>query len=154
MRHAAPGEQTLYSPGPDFRTLHSTLDLKKANELLDKLGLDKKDSEGFRLRTDNGQRLSLEVITYLGFLQFTQILEMVRDQWKRIGIIHTAIAYTDESIELFVARKLTHVGEKLDQGEFLETLTVPFDEAIAMIRDGRITDAKTVAALLLVKDAG
>jgi ADP-ribose pyrophosphatase len=39
-------------------------------------------------------------------------------------------------------------------GEFLETMIVAFDEAIAMIRDGRITDAKTVAALLLVKDRG
>ena len=74
--------------------------------------------------------------------------------WKRIGVIHTAIAYTDEAIELFLAKRLEHVGRKLDQGEFLETLIVPFDEALAMIRDGRITDAKTVAALLLVKDLG
>jgi ADP-ribose pyrophosphatase len=73
-------------------------------------------------------------------------------QWRRIGVVHTAIAYTDESIELFVARKLSHVGGKLDQGEFLETLAVRFGEAIAMIHDGRITDAKTVAALLLVKE--
>ena len=76
------------------------------------------------------------------------------EEWRRIGILHTAIAYTDEAIELFVAEKLKHVGRKLDAGEFLETLIVPFDEAIAMIRDGRITDAKTVAALLLVKDLG
>ena len=76
------------------------------------------------------------------------------EEWRRLGVIHTAIAYTDEAIEIFVARKLNHVGRKLDQGEFLETLTVGFDEAIAMIRDGRITDAKTVAALLLVKDFG
>ena len=75
-------------------------------------------------------------------------------EWQRLGVIHTAIAYTDEAIELFIARKLSHVGKKLDQGEFLETLTVGFNEAIAMIRDGRITDAKTVAALLLVKDLG
>jgi ADP-ribose pyrophosphatase len=75
-------------------------------------------------------------------------------EWQLLGVIHTAIAYTDEAIELFIARKLSHVGKKLDQGEFLETLTVGFDEAIAMIRDGRITDAKTVAALLLVKDLG
>jgi ADP-ribose pyrophosphatase len=74
--------------------------------------------------------------------------------WKRIGVIHTAIAYTDEAIELFCATELEHVGRKLEAGEFLETLIVPFDEAIAMIRDGRITDAKTVAALLLVKDLG
>jgi len=76
------------------------------------------------------------------------------EEWRRIGVIHTAIAYTNEAIDLFVCRKLKHVGSKLDQGEFLETLIVGFDEAIAMIRDGRITDAKTVAALLLVKDQG
>jgi ADP-ribose pyrophosphatase len=72
-------------------------------------------------------------------------------EWTRLGVIHTAIAYTDEAIDLFLARKLTHVGKNLDQGEFLETLILPFEEAIAMIGDGRITDAKTVSALLWVK---
>ena len=72
-------------------------------------------------------------------------------EWQRIGVIHTAIAYTDEAIEIFVARKLVHEMQQLDHGEFLETFSVPFDEAIGMIRDGRITDAKTVAALLLLK---
>jgi len=71
-------------------------------------------------------------------------------QWTRLGVIHTAIGYTDESIELFVARKLARGERKLDQGEFLETLTVPFDEALRMIGDGRITDAKSVAGLLWV----
>ena len=72
-------------------------------------------------------------------------------EWQRIGVVHTSIAYTDEAIEIFVARNLTHVGGKLDDGEFLEVLTPRFDEAIEMIRDGRISDAKTVAALLWVK---
>jgi ADP-ribose pyrophosphatase len=75
-------------------------------------------------------------------------------EWSRIGVIHTAIAYTDEAIEIFLARKLSLGKRNLDAGEFLETLVVEFDEAIAMIRDGRITDAKTVAALLLVKELG
>ena len=73
----------------------------------------------------------------------------VAAEWKRLGVIHTAIAYTDEAIELFVARQLTERGRSLDDGEFLEVLTLPFAEAIGMIRDGRITDAKTVSALLL-----
>jgi ADP-ribose pyrophosphatase len=72
-------------------------------------------------------------------------------EWRRLGVIHTAIAYTDESIDLFVARKLTKTERKLDVGEFLETLIVDFAEALRMIRDGRITDAKTVAALLWVE---
>jgi len=72
-------------------------------------------------------------------------------QWTRLGIIHQGIAHSDEGIDLFLARKLTQGAARLDAGEFLETLVVPFDEALAMIRDGRITDAKTVAALLFVK---
>jgi ADP-ribose pyrophosphatase len=71
-------------------------------------------------------------------------------QWQRLGVIHVSIAYTDEAIELYLAKGLRHEGGKLDEGEFLETFSVPFDEAIAMIRDGRITDAKTVTALLWV----
>jgi ADP-ribose pyrophosphatase len=74
----------------------------------------------------------------------------VAQEWTPLGVIHTAIAYTDEAIELFMARKLTLQQRSLDQGEFLEILTVPFDEAVAMVRDSRITDAKSVAGLLWV----
>ena len=54
--------------------------------MLDKLGLDKKDGEGYRLRADGGGRLRLALTTYLGFLPFTQIAEMIVEQWKKIGI--------------------------------------------------------------------
>jgi ADP-ribose pyrophosphatase len=72
----------------------------------------------------------------------------VAQEWRRLGVIHTAIAYTDEGIELFSARKLTLQERRLEEGEFLELLIADFKEAIQMIRDGRITDAKTVASLL------
>jgi ADP-ribose pyrophosphatase len=75
-------------------------------------------------------------------------------EWTRLGVIHTAIAYTDEAIELFLARKLTKSERKLDQGEFLETLSVPFAEALAMIRRGEITDAKSVSGLLWMHHFG
>ncbi len=83
----APAEASKYNPGPEYRQLWSTLDVKKANEMLDGIGLDKKDAEGFRLRTDGKGRLSVEVTTLGGqFVQYTRISEMVRDQWRRIGI--------------------------------------------------------------------
>ena len=72
-------------------------------------------------------------------------------EWAHLGVVHTAIAYTDESIDLFLAKQLTSGSAMLDAGEFLEIFTVPFAEAIAMVRDGRITDVKTVAALLWVE---
>ena len=70
-------------------------------------------------------------------------------EWSRLCVIHTAIAYTDEAIEIFLARKLEKRGAPtLDAGEFLETLIVPVPEALAMVRDGKITDSKSVAGLL------
>ena len=55
----------------------------------------------------------------------------------------------NEAIEFFVAEGLTHVGAKLDAGEFLEIVTMSVDAMLAALDRGEITDAKTVAALLL-----
>jgi len=82
-----PVDSNKYNPGPEYRKLWATLDVKKANEMLDKIGLAKKDAEGYRLRTDGKGRLRIEIMTLGGqFLQFTQISEMIREQWKKIGI--------------------------------------------------------------------
>jgi peptide/nickel transport system substrate-binding protein len=87
-----PGSQVLaesspYNPGPEYRTLNSTHESDKANRILDGLGLTKKDAEGYRLRGDGQGRLRVEIMTVAGqFLQFTQIAEMIREHWKKIGI--------------------------------------------------------------------
>ena len=72
----------------------------------------------------------------------------VADRWRRLGAIHTAIAYTDEGIAVWIARGLRKGEARLDAQEFLEAFLVPFPEAVAMVQDGRITDAKTVTGLL------
>ena len=69
-------------------------------------------------------------------------------EWRRLGAIHNAIGYSDEKIELWLARGLDRREASLDEEEFLEVLTLPLAEALAMVRDGRITDVKTVAGLL------
>jgi peptide/nickel transport system substrate-binding protein len=76
-----------HNPGPEWRTRWSTYEPKQANELLDGLGLDKKDPEGYRLRTDGKDRLQVEILTWSAqFLDFTGMAEMVREMWKRVGI--------------------------------------------------------------------
>jgi peptide/nickel transport system substrate-binding protein len=82
-----PVDTNKYNPGPQYRKLWATYDAKKANEMLDKIGLAKKDAEGYRLRADGKGRLRLEIMTLGGqFVQYTQISEMIREQWKKIGI--------------------------------------------------------------------
>lgn len=68
-------------------------------------------------------------------------------EWTRLGVIHNAIGYSDEAIELWLARGLEQRAARLDEGEFLEVFTLPFDEALAMAADGRITDVKTIVGL-------
>ena len=70
-------------------------------------------------------------------------------KWTRLGTVHTVVSYSTEAIELFVAEGLSHVGAKLDHGEFLEVIEMSVDEMLAALDAGRITDVKTVAALLM-----
>ena len=67
--------------------------------------------------------------------------------WQRLGLIHNAIGYSDESIEIWLAKGLEKREAKLDAGEFLEVFTLPFGEALAMASDGRISDVKTIVGL-------
>ena len=68
-------------------------------------------------------------------------------EWTRLGVIHNAIGYSDEAIELWLAKGLEQRGQNLAHGEFLEVFTLPFGEALEMARDGRITDVKTIVGL-------
>lgn len=71
--------------------------------------------------------------------------------WRRLCVLHTSVAYTDEGIELWLATQLEKREAKLDAGEFLEVFELELEKAVDMVRDGRITDAKTVAGLLWMK---
>jgi ADP-ribose pyrophosphatase len=68
--------------------------------------------------------------------------------WHHLGTMHLAIGYSDEHIEIFLAQGLKHVGAKLDAEEFLEVFTLPLATALEWVREGKITDAKTLSALL------
>ena len=66
-----------------------------------------------------------------------------------LGPIHTTPGFTDERIWLFVATGLSPSPAQPDDDEYIEVVRVSGDDALAMCRDGRITDAKTLVGLLL-----
>jgi ADP-ribose pyrophosphatase len=75
----------------------------------------------------------------------------VAAEWIRLGLIHNAIGYSDEGIEIWLAEGLEERAATPDEGEFLEVLALPLAEALAMARDGRVTDVKTIVGLLWVE---
>jgi ADP-ribose pyrophosphatase len=69
-------------------------------------------------------------------------------EWAYAGVLHNAIAYSDEGIHVYFARGLTRGTQQLDEGEFLELVTHSVDELDAMALRGEMTDAKTLIGLL------
>ena len=68
--------------------------------------------------------------------------------WQHAVTLHAGIGYSNEAIELYVARDLTHVGHQRDEGEFLEVFTMSLAEAVEKVGASEITDTKTAFSLL------
>ena len=73
-------------------------------------------------------------------------------QWARAGILHNAIAYSNEGIEVWFARGLTAGARALDAGEFLDVTEMSADELDALARSGELTDAKTLIGLFWLQN--
>ena len=71
----------------------------------------------------------------------------VASSWTHLASAAPCIGYSDERMEYFIARGLTHRGSQLDDEEFLEVFELSPEEAMQWIRDGRITDSKTIVGL-------
>jgi ADP-ribose pyrophosphatase len=69
-------------------------------------------------------------------------------KWRHLTTIHPCIGYSDERIELYLARGLVHVGHAPEDGELLEVVRVKLPAALRWVRQGKITDEKTVIGLL------
>lgn len=65
-------------------------------------------------------------------------------QWDFVCTIHNAIAYSDEFLDIYLARGLVAGPSRLDDGEFLETISMPLAEMLDAVRSGAITDVKTI----------
>jgi ADP-ribose pyrophosphatase len=66
-------------------------------------------------------------------------------RWSYLGGLHNAIAYSDERIEIFLAEDLERGGDAtLDAGETLEVFEAPWQQLLEWVRDGAVTDVKTM----------
>jgi len=68
--------------------------------------------------------------------------------WRHLGTMHPCIGYSDERIEIFWAQGLSYIGHERDHGEHMEVIEMSLGDALLAVRDGDITDAKTITALL------
>jgi ADP-ribose pyrophosphatase len=65
-------------------------------------------------------------------------------EWTFLTRIHPVISYSTEFIDLYLASGLTAGDAKLDEGEFLETFIVDHAQLMSWVKDGTISDVKTI----------
>ena len=68
-------------------------------------------------------------------------------EWRELARLHLSNSVSDELAVLFLATGLAHGIAAPDGTEALEIRWLPFEEALSMTLDGRISDAMTVVAI-------
>lgn len=67
--------------------------------------------------------------------------------WRYITTLHPCIGYSNEQLIYYFAKELAFEGASLDDGEHLEVFTLTLAAALGWVREGKITDNKTVSGL-------
>jgi len=73
-------------------------------------------------------------------------------EWARAGILHNAIAYSNEGIEVWFARGLVLGERHLDAGEFLDVTEMSAEQLDVLAQRGELTDAKTLIGLMWLQN--
>ncbi len=80
--------------------------------------------------------------------ELTEETGYIAKNWEDLGHIFTSPGYSDEKLYLYKATDLEYVGDCPDEGEILIEYEFSIDEIKKMIKDGEITDAKTICAVM------
>lgn len=70
---------------------------------------------------------------------------------KKLISYHPSGAFSDETLDIYFAQDLYKGKRHLDYDEFINVKLIPFEKALKMVQSGKITDSKTVIALLYYK---
>ena len=67
-----------------------------------------------------------------------------------LGVLYPSVGYTDEVLHLYMATELDFGDTCPDEDEFLEIVRIPLTDALKMVEEGALPDAKTQALILRV----
>ncbi len=76
---------------------------------------------------------------------------MVAEHYEYLGFFYPTPAYCQERIHMYFACGLNPSCQKLDEGEFLEVIKIPYSKLYEMALNNEIYDGKTVIAILKAK---
>ncbi len=70
---------------------------------------------------------------------------------KKMLSFNTSVAFSDEVLHIYLAEDLKRGEMHLDADEFVNVKLIDYEKALKMVKSGKITDSKTIIALLYYK---
>jgi len=118
---AIEGQNTVLPQSPlyrsEYRTAWASYNLDEANRLLDQIGLAKRNGDGVRLLSD-GRPMEIVVEDSGEWPEMSDVLELIRDSWRHIGISLFAkpLQLTLFRRRVFAGKTLMSIDKGVDDG--------------------------------------
>ncbi|MBQ3080484.1 MAG: NUDIX hydrolase [Clostridia bacterium] len=71
------------------------------------------------------------------------------EKWTHLIDLSTTPGFSNEVISLYLAEELTLGETDPDEDEFIDLVKLKFEDAVKLVTEGKITDAKTAVCVLL-----
>ncbi len=84
-RQLVPPPESPFYPGDEYAYQYIEYDPARANEILDSLGLEEKNAEGFRLLPD-GREVTINLAAVPAFGPWVDVGELVSSYWGQVGV--------------------------------------------------------------------
>jgi len=76
-------------------------------------------------------------------------LGVVAAKMEKLSEFFVSPGFCEEKMWVYLATELTETSQRLDEDEVIEVVRLSLTEALEMISDGEIEDAKTIIGLML-----
>jgi|ERR1043166_3494215 ADP-ribose pyrophosphatase len=76
-------------------------------------------------------------------------LGLVSGRLEKLSEFFVSPGFCEEKMWLYLAQDLTETKQQLEDDEILEVVRIPFSQALGMITNGDIEDAKTIIGIML-----
>jgi ADP-ribose pyrophosphatase len=76
-------------------------------------------------------------------------LGVVAARMEKLSEFFVSPGFCEEKMWVYLATELTETSQRLDEDEVIEIVRLTLTEALEMISDGEIEDAKTIIGLML-----
>ena len=92
-----------------------------------------------------------EDVKVCGMRELNEEIGAEAEYFEYLGCLYPTVAYDTEIIHMYLAKGLSFGEQSLDEGEFIDVVKMPFEQAVEMVMKNEIPDAKTQVAILKAK---